>query len=140
MRTPSSVVPNGRFAPYPVWMCMRIAGMIGAGMVLLWFGWAFVALFSAINGGSIETLPIWIAIIGVITSGSGKGFRHDENVTLFGELLGRVFASKQCPACGQSIFDHTPPNGYAPDVMKRSWWPSRHCTNCGHDMKIRTVQ
>ena len=129
----------GRFAPYQVWMSMRIATMIGTGMALLWWGWAIAALFSAVSGGDLEILPWWIGIVGIIVGGSDKGFRRDENIPLFGEVLGRALASKQCPACGQSIFDHTPPSGYQPDLVTRSWWPSRTCTNCGHDMAIRTA-
>lgn len=132
-------IPVGRFAPYPVWMTMRIITMIGTGLLLVWFGWAIAALFSAVNGGDLETLPMWLGIVGLIVGASDKGFRRSENVPLFGEILGRLLASKHCPSCGQSIFDHTPPSGYQPDLVRHSWWPSRICTNCGHDMAIRTV-
>jgi hypothetical protein len=140
MRQTSSSAPEaGRFAPYPVWAAMRVLTTIGAGMFTLWLGSAIVALLSAVSGGKADMLPMWIGIAGVIMGGSGNGFRPGENVPLFGEIIGRMLASKHCPACGQSIFDHTPKSGYAPEAMTYSWWPSRHCTNCGHDMNLRTA-
>lgn len=129
----------GRYAPYPVWMTLRIITMIGSGMVLLWFAWAIAALFSAINGGDLQVLPLWICIVGSIVGASGKGFRRDANLPPFGEIIGRMLASKNCPACGQAIFDHTPAAGYAPELQTYRWWPSRICTNCGHDMNVRTA-
>jgi hypothetical protein len=113
--------------------------MIATGMFLLWFGSAIAALFSAVNRGDLEVLPMWIGMVGIIVGGSGRGFRRDENVPLFGEIIGRMLASKSCPVCGQSIFDHTPSSGYAPDTQTYRWWPSRNCTNCGHDMSLRTL-
>lgn len=139
METDTTKIVIGRYAPYPVWMAMRIITMIGSGMILLWFGWAIAALFSAVNGGDLEVLPMWVAIVGIIVGASDKGFRRGENVPLFGEVLGRALASKQCPSCGQSIFDHTPPSGYQPELVKYRWWPARNCRNCGHDMTVRTV-
>jgi Zn ribbon nucleic-acid-binding protein len=97
-----------------------------------------VALFVAVEGGQLELLPMWVGIVGLVVGGSDKGFRRDENVPLFGEILGRLLAGKGCPSCGQSIFDHTQFSGYTPDTQTHCWWPSKYCTNCGHDMRRAT--
>lgn len=125
-----------RLAPYPVWVTMRIVTMIGSAIIVFWFGWAMAALFAAINGAAVTLPPLWLGIVGLVVGGSGGGFRRDENLPPFGEIIGRMLASKHCPVCGQSLFDHTPPAGYAPDGQRYRWWPSRLCANCGHDMAV----
>ena len=137
-----------RVAPYPVWAAMRIITTLGNGMVLLWFAWAIIAIFSIINGGTIKLLPFWFGVVGLILGGgSGSSYPRPDGtfwqkptLSLISEVLGRNLVPKECPVCGQSIFDHTPAAGYAPDGQTSSWWPSKICTNCGHDMRKRTVQ
>ena len=140
MMTPPREQPRGyRFAPYSVWMTLRVVTMVGAGLIILWFIWAIAALFSAFRGGGLHMLPPWLAIVGLVVGGSGRGFRRDDQLPPFGEMIGRMLASKHCPHCGQSIFDHRPSSGYVPDGQSRRWWPSRSCAQCGHDMTVRTA-
>lgn len=130
-------VVTGRFAPYPVWLTLRWICMAGAALVIGWFASVLVALASAINGGTAEPWPVWIGIVGMVLGASPRFDRG--NLPPFGEMVGRMLASKHCPSCGQSIFDHSRSSGYEEDIVKRRWWPSRWCTNCGHDLMNRTV-
>ena len=127
-----------RFAPYPVWMSLRLLTMLGGAMAITWFFHTVYALLRAVDGVDVGLLPVWVFVVGVILGGKTRG--EPGNLPGFGELIGNRLASKQCPSCGQSIFDHTPPSGYEPDTTRNSWWPSRRCTNCGHDMAKRTAK
>jgi hypothetical protein len=97
--------------------------LVAAGIVLpglLWSPWPLLLLIP----GFIIAPPI----PGVI----------DDGTALIPELIGHFLGSRYCPACGQSIFDDAPPSGYISDSERGRWWPSRHCANCGHDLKTRT--
>ena len=125
----------GRFAPYPVWMAMTLLARGAQLLFLLLCLWALVALADAIERVRTPLPPIelWLATIVI-----GASSRYERSRTSpFGDALGQWLASQQCPACGQNVFDHTPPSGYAPPSQAEAYWPSRTCTNCGHDLRRR---
>jgi len=138
LEDPVPVIVVKRFAPYPVWMSLRLLTMLAGWIAIAWFLHATYAIVRAVDGVDVGFWPIWIFVVAVIIGGKTRG--EGGNLPAFGELVGNLLASKQCPSCGQSIFDHTPPSGYEPDITRRSWWPSRCCTNCGHDMSKRTAE
>ena len=129
------------FAPYPVWMTLRWITMAGSALAIVWLIWAVAALISAADGGQMPMLPVWLFVVAITVGGAPRGDNIFTGFDLppFGEFIGRKLANKQCPSCGQSIFDHSPPSGYAPDRVTTSWWPSRFCMRCGHDMRVRTA-
>ena len=129
-----------RFAPYPVWMALRWVTMAGAALIFIWIGFAIRAVNASMNGGNAEMLPWWVLTIGIVVGASSAGALAGDNLPDFGEMIGRKLANKACPSCGQSIFDHTPPSGYAADTETTSWWPARYCNRCGHDMTKRTAE
>ena len=125
----------GRFAPYPVWMTMTV---LARGAQLLFFVfclWSLVALADAIDRvrTPLPPMEIWLATI-VLGASNGRGRWR---TSPFGDTLGNILASPQCPAYGQNVFDHTPPSGYAPPSQTECLLPSRICTNCGHDLRHR---
>lgn len=125
-----------RFASYPVWVTMRILTTLGNAMVVLWFGWAIVAFLALVNGGSLELLPYWVAIAGLILGG-GSGSRYNESkqtLSLIAEIVGRRLAPRNCLRCGQSVFERSPSVGYISEADRFSYWPSKMCTNCGQDL------
>lgn len=121
---------------------MRIITTLGNVMVLLWFFWAVAAIFSIVNGGSLEPLPIWFGVTGLLISGgSGSAYYKPKGtLSLIAEVLGRALVPKECPACGQSLFDRAPPSGYQAEAARYSYWPARICTNCGQNLARRTQQ
>ena len=128
-----------RFAPYPVWAAMRVITTLGNAMALLWFFWAIATIFSTVNGGALELLPIWFGVIGLIVGG-GSGspyYKPNGTLSLIAEALGRTLAPKECPACGQSLFDHAPQSGYIAETVRHRYWPARICTNCGQNLVQR---
>ena len=130
----------GRFAPYPVWMAVTVL-VRGAQIAFLGCcGWYLAALFDAMSRPhTISTPPIWLWIAtALIGADDGRSFRR-WLTSPAGDSIGRLFASKQCPACGQNVFDHRPPSGYAPPSQGYALLPSRICTNCGHDLRKRTA-
>jgi hypothetical protein len=127
----------GLLAPYPCWYILQVLEII-AGIVLLVWIVSFIRMI--IYGGQVSALPFWVFIGGFIIAGRPVPYRsRHNNLAPFGEIIGGLLASKQCPQCGQSIFDHTPPQGYAPDLMKRLW-PLTDCANCGLDLSNRTAE
>jgi hypothetical protein len=130
----------GRFAPYPAWMGVTLL-VRGSQLVFLGFcAWFLAALVGAIDKDSALSLPpIWLWIVtGILgTSDSHPSWRW--RTSPMGDAIGDFLASQQCPACGQNVFDHTPPSGYAPPSQRTAVFPSKICTNCGHDLRKRTA-
>ena len=130
----------GRFAPYPAWLGVAL---LVRGAQLLFFAfslWYLAALFDAMDRSSTTSLPplwLWGATV-VIGAGDGRSHRI-RRTSPMGDAIGNFLASQDCPACGQNVFDHTPPTGYAPPSQQQAFFPSRLCTNCGHDLAKRTV-
>src|SRR4051794_34220650 len=130
----------GRFAPFSVWLG---ATLLARGAQLLFVVcclWAMAALFDSIEKPFTTPLPpIWLWVVAILlgTSDGRSGGRWKTSPV--GDAIGNLLASQQCPACGQNVFDHTPPSGYAPPSQANSIFPSRICTNCGQDLSERTA-
>jgi predicted RNA-binding Zn-ribbon protein involved in translation (DUF1610 family) len=138
--TSPAPIKVGRFAPYPVWIAVsvvvRAAQVLAIGCIV----WAFAALFDAMDKASTTSLPpLWLWIGTTILGASDEYPSRSERTSPIGDAIGNRLASQQCPACGQNVFDHTPPSGYAPPSQQRRTFPSRMCTNCGHDLVRRTA-
>jgi hypothetical protein len=115
-----------RFAPYPVWAWARAVGAAShaafpLALVFAILGWPTMALIA---------FAFWFVVFLPIP-------RYGLT-PLTPEIIGGLLGSRYCPACGQSIFDRAPPTGYMADHARGTWWPHRHCANCGHDLKVRT--
>ncbi|TFI56393.1 hypothetical protein E2493_20435 [Sphingomonas parva] len=130
----------GRLAPYPVWLGVTLLVRSAQLVFLLLWVWYLAALFDAMDKAStISPPPIWLLVVStLIGASSGRG-AWQWRTSPFGDALGKLLASERCPACGQSVFDHTPPSGYAPPSQQQRMVPSRICTNCGHDLMLRTA-
>jgi|SRR3954471_335958 len=130
----------GRFAPYPLWLGMSVLVRGAQLLFVIFCGWFLAALFDATDKSSTTPLPpmwLWLATL-VIGADNGRGGGRWRTSPI-GDSIGDFLASQQCPACGQNVFDHTPPSGYAPDSQRHAIFPSRICTNCGHDLINRTA-
>jgi hypothetical protein len=131
----------GWLAPYPVWLGVTLLVRFAQVLFLLFCVWYLAALSDAMDKHSTTSIPpmrLWAATI-VIGASSGRSAAR-WRTSPFGDTLGKLLASEQCPACGQSVFDHTPPSGYAPPSQQQAIFPSRICTNCGHDLMHRKVR
>ena len=128
----------GRYPPYPVWMALFYIVRGAQFVFLAGVFWLIVALWAAVDGRAVWTPPIWPLVVAAALGTSSRG-RWRWKLSPVGDAIGNMLASQQCPACGQNIFDHTPPSGYAPAVQQQSWRPSSVCTNCGHDLSKRTA-
>ncbi|MBY6216758.1 hypothetical protein [Qipengyuania aquimaris] len=129
-------------APYPVWAATRVVTALAQAYALLWVIVAMVALVDAINGVEPQILPIWSFVVACVigASGGASGLSpRSYDLPYFGETIARKMASKHCPSCGQSIFNSSPESGYTTENEQRSWWPSRICANCGHDLSRKTA-
>jgi|GEM_PF-5396039 len=129
--------PIGRLAPYPVWTAMRVLWLVALALIPGSVVWLFY-------GGSSETLwtsgSFWMFMAGVMlasTGGRGSAISFKGLISPGCDAIGHLLASHQCPACGQSCFDSSPPSGYVPESATHTWWPLRHCAQCGHDLKQR---
>lgn len=129
---------GGRLPPYQVWASMRILGLVGAAMAVVWLFHTIYALLAAVEGRAVGLLPGWIFLVGVIVGGTGRNWRKDTPPIC--ELIGNLLASKCCPDCGQSVFSDMPPSGYESDLANHSFWPARLCANCGNDMTKRVAK
>ncbi|MCR2832686.1 hypothetical protein [Parerythrobacter lacustris] len=116
-----------RFAPYPVWSWARIVGLLGYCCFPL-------AILSIAVGWLVPGFVLLALCLIIVLPRP-----YDSYTALLPELVGGMLGSRYCPACGQSIFDRAPPNGYMADHERGSWWPHRRCANCGHDLKVRTI-
>lgn len=121
--------PDLGLAPFPVWLAMRILGLIG-GIILIW--WVLSLFFFALGG---TTRPSnWVLIVGVLIGTSAKRKNSWEiDLPDFWENLGSLLTSKFCPDCGQSIFDKMPSTGFELEAARHSFWPARICHGCGSD-------
>jgi hypothetical protein len=130
----------GRFAPYPVWMAMAVMARGAQLLFLLCCLWGMAALFDAMEKPfTIPLPPMWLWLVSVFLGCDGGRTAWTWKTSPVGDGIGNLLASQQCPACGQNVFDHTPPSGYAPPSQAQAIFPSRICTNCGHDLTIRTA-
>lgn len=142
-RADAEVLPIevGRFAPYPVWMTVVLLIRTAQLLFLGWWVWYFAALFDAMSRPlTIATPPMWLMVVlGLIAADDGK-HRMRWQRSPAGNWIGSLFASRQCPVCGQNVFDHTPQSGYEPPPQQYRSFPSRICTGCGHDLARRTAE
>src|SRR3954454_20296803 len=125
----------GRFAPYPVWMGVTLMARGAQLLFIVCLLWAMAALFDAMEKPfTIPFPPFWLWGVAILlgTSDGRSGWRWKTSPV--GDAIGNLLASQQCPVCGQNVFDHTPPSGYAPPSQAHSIFPSRICTNCGQDL------
>jgi hypothetical protein len=130
----------GRFAPYPVWMAMAVMARGAQLLFLLCCLWGMAALFDAMEKPfTIPLPPMWLWLVSVFLGCDGGRTAWTWKTSPVGDGIGNLLASQQCPACGQNVFDHTPPSGYAPPSQAQAIFPSRICTNCGHDLTLRTA-
>jgi hypothetical protein len=131
----------GRFAPYPVWLATSVLVRASQILFLAFCLWYLAALFDAMERPHrISTPPIWLWFaFGMIGADVKSSYRRWKTSPM-GDAVGNVLASLQCPACGQDVFDRTPPSGYAPEARRHAFFPSRVCTNCGHDLARRTAR
>lgn len=112
---------------------MRVLWYLGVAMIPGSFAWMIAV------GGASPLLAqgyFWTFMGGVMLSASG-GRRYRGPISPGCDVIGWMLASDQCPACGQSVFDSTPPSGYVPDTTRHTHWPARVCANCGHDLTKR---
>jgi hypothetical protein len=140
-RDPTPPSEPGRFAPYPAWMgvtlLVRGAQLTFAACCI----WYMSALFHAMGQPRHRpsTPPMWLWLGTLVLGASERWDSRRYRTSPMGDTIGNLLASQQCPACGQNIFDHTPPSGYAPDTQAHAVFPSRICTNCGQDLASRTA-
>jgi hypothetical protein len=129
----------GRFAPYPVWFAVAVLVRGSFIFFLLFCVWYLAALIDAFEKPhTIPVPPLWLWLaMGFIAANESHYSRW--RTSPVGDAIGNLLAAQHCPACGQGVFDHTPPSGYVPDAQRRAWFPSRICTNCGHDLRKRTA-
>lgn len=117
-------------APFPVWVAMRVFGLVGSAIMLWWI----LRLFSFAVAGTPRP-SYWILIIGVVTGTSSKHMNSWEiDLPDFWDGLGSRLASKFCPSCGQSVFDKMPARGFELEAARHSFWPARICHGCGNDL------
>ncbi|MGB7370097.1 hypothetical protein [Erythrobacter sp.] len=117
-----------RYAPHTVWSAVRTATV---------FAYASIPIGVGLVWLTQSAWPLLLTFIGAILIWPTD--RQALNA-LVPELLGSLLGSRYCPACGQSIFDRAPASGYMADHARGTWWPHRHCANCGHDLKVRTIE
>jgi hypothetical protein len=130
----------GRLAPYPVWIAVSVVVRASQILCLSCIVWYFAALFDAMERPHMVSLPpAWLFIVTVFIGADSADSYRRWRTSPFGDWIGDLLASQQCPACGQNVFDHTPPSGYAPPSQTTCYFPSRICTNCGHDLINRTA-
>jgi len=138
---PTPLPEPGRFAPFPVWMAVTLlvrgAQLAFAGCCI----WGMSALFHAMDRPPQRpsTPPMWLWVVTIMLGATDRLDHKRYRTSPMGDMIGNVLASQQCPACGQNVFDHTPPSGYAPDTQAHAMFPSRICTNCGQDLTSRTA-
>lgn len=116
-----------RFAPYTVWSITRLIGV---------FAYAIIPLGALLTWLTQSLAPLLLIVLGVIII---VPIERRSFTALLPEMIAPLLGSRFCPGCGQSIFDRAPSSGYMPDHVRETWWPHRHCANCGHDLKVRTV-
>ena len=130
----------GRLAPYPVWIAVSVVVRASQILCLACIVWFMAALFDAMERPHTVPLPpLWLFLVTAFIGAEGGHSYGNWRTSSFGDWLGNLLASQQCPACGQNVFDHTPPTGYAPPSQTTCYFPSRICTNCGHDLINRTA-
>jgi hypothetical protein len=129
----------GMLAPYPVWFALFLVVRGAQVVFLVCVLWFVAAIFDAIEKPhNFSTPPYWLWVASIVLGAAGgRRIRWRGRLSPLGDWIGNALASQQCPACGQNIFDHTPPSGYAPDTQRHSLVPSRVCANCGHDLMKR---
>ncbi len=125
---------GSRFSPFHIWTAMRLlwfAGLLMIPIALIWLS----------SGGGSSNLyasgPFWMCLFGlmlVASGGRGSAMRFPGLISPACDAIGRLIASPDCPACGQSCFNSSPSTGYAPETTKHLWWPLRQCANCSHDL------
>ena len=133
-------VKVGFLAPFPVWIATTLVVRLAQILFLVCCAWYLAALFDAMDKSHTTSTPpgeLWLATI-IIGTSSGRS-SWPWRTSPFGDFVGKLLASQECPACGQNIFNHTPPSGYAPPSLERAIFPSRICTNCKRDLTRRTV-
>jgi hypothetical protein len=136
----SEPIEVGRLAPYPVWIGVTLLVRGAQLLFLACIAWYFAALFDAMDKSSTtSTPPLWLVAGALILGASDGRSAWRWRTSPLGDAIGGFLASQQCPACGQNVFDHTPPSGYAPPSQGTAIFPSRICTNCGHDLTSRTA-
>lgn len=122
--------PNLGLAPFPVWIAMRVFGLIGSAIMIWWI----LRLFSFAVAGTPRP-SYWILIIGVATGTSSKRMNSWEiDLPDFWDGLGSRLTSKFCTDCGQSVFDKMPARGFELEAARHSFWPARICHGCGEDL------
>jgi hypothetical protein len=130
----------GPFAPYPVWLAVTLLVRGAQLLFAILCLWYFSALFHAMDRPhSISLPPTWLVAVSLVLGASDGRSSWRWRTSPAGDMIGNLLASQQCPACGQNVFDHTPPSGYAPPSQAQGVFPSRICTNCGHDLGERTA-
>ena len=130
----------GRLAPYPVWIVTSVVVRASQILCLACIIWYMAALFDAMERPFTVSLPpLWLFLVTAFIGVEGGRSYRNWRTSSFGDWVGNLLASEQCPACGQNVFDHTPPSGFAPPSQTSCWFPSRICTNCGHDLVNRTA-
>jgi hypothetical protein len=130
----------GPLAPYPTWLIVTLVVRAAQSIFVVCCLWYIAALFYAMGRPhSISLPPIWLVGATLLLGASDSRSRGRSRTSPVGDLIGNLLASQQCPACGQNVFDHTPPSGYAPPSQAEAIFPSRICTNCGHDLGERTA-
>jgi hypothetical protein len=130
----------GRLAPYPVWIAVSVVVRASQILCVACIIWYMAALFDAMEKPHrISTPPLWLFIVTAFIGADAESSYRRWRTSPLGDWLGDLLASQQCPDCGQNVFDHTPPSGYEPDSKRHRYFPSRICTNCGHDLINRTA-
>ena len=132
---------RGRLAPYPVWLVMTsVVRGAQLGFVAC-CAWYLAALFDAMSKPhTISTPPGWLWLTTIVLGTTSRAVGWPWKLSPVGDAIANCFASHRCPTCGQDIYDHTPPHGYASDADRQSFLPSRTCANCGHDLTKRSAK
>jgi hypothetical protein len=130
----------GLLAPYPTWLIVTLLVRAAQALFVVCCLWSVVALSHASERPhSVSLPPMWLWAAALMLGASSGRSGYSGRTSPAGDLIGNLLASQQCPACGQNVFDHTPPSGYAPPSQAQAIFPSRICTNCGHDLAERTA-
>ena len=138
LMVPNQPIPVGRLAPYAVWFPLVLIVRGSQILFVAFFIWYVATLMGATGEKfKLPAPPYWVWVAaGVVGFSSRSAHRR---LSELGDAVGNMLASQQCPACGQNIFDHSGPSGYTSPSERNRFIPSRFCTNCGHDLKLRTA-
>lgn len=114
------------WSPHSAWTAFRWASIVAS----IGLAWLVATFFtnSPFIGMIITGFFSWHVFLEDKWQGRGEFFDWlDGKFRLY-------LPSRDCPECGQSIFDQSEGEGYVATVETQSYFPARTCCNCGYDL------